>query len=351
MANIGGILATVLGSGAEGGFHAWGTDIKEKRRTAAQTLRDENIARLHSMYQKEGIQLQNQLTGEREGKERKWKSGESEKERKSREKIAGMKADKESTADKKYKEKQALQAVAVELEASGIPVQQTESGLVMAQIPVDKNGKPKDPSALIAIDRAGLKFKTGKPVKTEGHWFGPDDYMMPVYIGGMKPKGLIGGVTPASSGKGLSMVDKLFSEADKKLGGTNKTEPPKSANVDTSDIAASEIFSPKNENFNEAEKSSKGILSSETKESVPYYEGSPEGPTKEQVAAAKKELADLGNKLIPKNVAQVGDIGDPEYVGRLAKEAGGWAWTKFKQIAKILMESQAEARKGLPAYK
>lgn len=350
MANWAGILATVAGGTGEGGFKAWGKDIDAKRKESVEerkrraiNFKELSLARIKQQFAQENVRLGDTLAsgraekertfeaGESE-KERSFKSGEGEKERKSKEKIALTRGGKETTADKKYKELQALKSVIMDLGAKGVPIQEMENGAVVAQIPTDEKGKPLDMSMLQMIDNAGLKFKTGSPVKAENNWFSPDVWVTDVYIGGMKS---------GKSGTGL-------------LGGTGK--PKKSEGTELSGLVrkaqAQTTKKGQSPTIKKEAVGTKGILTPEDtqKEQIPYHTSMTKPMSKEQEEVAIKELTDLAHKL------GVGP-GNWKALGELAKDLGGWAWESYQkawgalsQTTKEAFQGQKEARKSLSGY-
>jgi len=347
MPNWGGILATAMGGAGEGGFEAYGEDIKKRRDEAIETrkreasdLRKYNLARIKQTWAQKNIKLEDQLTTKRTESEQKFEAGELEKGRKSREKIAGIRAGskKETASDKKYTESQALKKVYMDLGSKGIPVQETESGMVVAQIPTDEKGKPLDMGVLQAIDQAGLQFKTGQPRKSENNWFSPDEWVTEVYIGGMKPgdSGLLSGGGTAGTEGGIPnpnvgnvSIDDLFNAADKRLKktGTDKTPDESEGQVKKSGILTQE----------EPGKS-------KTEKEIPYHTSMTEPPSKEQEETAKEELNNLARKLgvAPENWKALAEQ---------AKSVGGWAWDAYQKWWTQLLQGQKEAKKSLPAYK
>lgn len=345
MANLLGGLLSAVGGAGEGGFKAWGEDIKEKEKEkrqinveqikqAALEKRMKNLAQFEHGLEKERLGIEHGLDKERMGMKQGFESGESEKtrsfeseqaekNRRSAERIAGMKGHKETSADKKYRETQAVNSIVMEFMAEGVPVQETEHGLVVS-IPTDQKGKPKDINMLKRIDNAGLQFKTGTPRKAENNWFSPDVWVTDVFVSGLKPDagygtGLLSGTTEDT---GMSDFDRLKSKLDQKTG--QAVQPKSIAKKSTT---------------------STGLLESGTAgtNEVPYRTKITEPVTKEQEQAAIKELTDLANKL------GVGP-GNWKALAQQAKQVGGWAWNAYQRAWNNLINSQKGARESLPAY-
>lgn len=395
MTNWGGILATVAGGGMAGAGEGWAKDIKSKNQDARETRRQKaiearqiNLERLRHFNNTEtGVLNENMaLTRDsqrekfelsKQGAEQTFRAGESKLERENRKDIAGMRSSDESVTEKKYRNEQSLKTLSMELSNIGVNLKEDDSGGLIITIPTSKDGKILDPSVFKHLDKAGVEYgayKSGsqKPEKVENNWgWNNDVWAVTIPLGGFRQSSGKGEGIMAGGGKDIlyegkqspnrGNVDntKLFASADKALGKTKEAAPETYSGTNTDDIAASEIGDTVpaesggvSGTWDDTAKD-KPLLAS-TKD-VPYDVKMGEGPTKAQVEAANRELIILAKKLGLESTIDLENVtpGSEEFdmVVSAAKKAGGTIWDQIKQLAKILGQSQAEARKGLTAYK
>ena len=364
MTNWGGILATVAGGGVAGAGEGWAKDIKSRKEDARETRRQKaletrqtNITNLRQKYNVDNINLGDTLDRKRGTDEfnRKQTADETNYNRRM--------GEEELTFQRRMKEKLESEKQLIQMkQGTGDSVKATAKlkaiEMSLGIIEANRNNITPDVIAQINDIRTTanlnpLEYRpTGQKVKDEDTGFlgfGKKDKDVYGFFpsGDTQGEGILSGGESVKQPKpnvGNVELDDLF---------TAVTKPPedttsKSPDVDTSDISASEITGTVDEDVK-----NKPLLSS--KKDVPYDVKMGEGPTKSQYDAAHQELINLAKKLGLESTIDLKNVtpGSEEFdmVISAAKKAGGVIWDQIKQLVNTLGQSQAEARKGLTAYK
>jgi len=427
MTNWGGILATVAGGGVAGAGEGWAKDIKsrkedasEMRRQKAWETRQTNLEILRQKHNVENINLEDTLDRNRGTDEfnRKQTADETNYNRRQ--------GEEELTFQRRLKEKLESEKQLIELkrgEVDSAMVNAQVKAIEMCKTIIDENKDNITPDIVAQINdiRKTAKLKpfdyreTGQTVKEGGFLgIGATDKPIMGFFPSEDEQGILSGGESVKQPKpnvGNVELDDLFTAVNKPPEDTTA----KSSDVDTSDIASSEVFDVGGDSFDEskfqkwysgyaskqklnpdpdnpkhyydyraayksgAEPDSSGHMPSKFKKEghprmvldgvntktgkpilasskdVPYDVKMGEGPTKAQYDAAHQELIILAKKLGLESTIDLKNVtpGSEEFdmVISAAKKAGGVIWDQIKQLVNTLGQSQAEARKGLTAYK
>jgi hypothetical protein len=324
MANfLGGLLSTVGGAG-EGGFKAWGEDIEQKQKTAAEInvdkikqaaieKREKNLAQFeHGL---ESISRKEEFERTQEAEETKYKRRREESQTDFDNQLKAKLASEKQILEMKLKVDENKENTKDQLEALKLcnKVREDAGGVITDEVADQINDIRK------RVDLPLLKYKpTGKTIPGK-HFWNPDEQEMAWRVGdNAEQQGILSGETPT---QGQSEFDRLQQKIKQK---------------------GQEVIQPKEQVEGATTKS--GLLESAVKEEPAYRTKITEPVSNEQEQAAIKELTDLAHKL------GVGP-GNWKALASQAQKIGGWAWDAYQKAWNNLISSQKGARETLPAYK